>query len=160
MRVAKNMVVAIDYILRDDEGIIMDKSDGEPLVYLHGHGQLVPGLEKALEGKGGGDDVKVVVDPVDGYGERSSEEVMRVPLTEFPEGAEPEVGMEIEMQADDDNLVTMWIVDVDSESVTMSADHPFAGIALHFEVKVLEVRAATPDELAHGHAHGPDDHHH
>ena len=161
MRIAANSVVSVDYVLKNDAGEVIDRSEqGEPLTYLHGHGQIVTGLETALEGKGSGDRVEIVVQPKDAYGERTTDKTIRVDRKQFPEEADLEVGEPVLAAGPDGDEVTLWIVDVDDENVALCVDHPLAGETLHFDVTVREVRAATKDELEHGHVHGPGDHHH
>ena len=152
MKIAQDAVVAFDYTLTDEEGKVLDESAGEPLVYLHGHGMIVPGLEAALAEKVAGEQVKAVVAPIDGYGERTEEGAMRARL---PADFDAEPGMPIEAAAPDGSALTLWIVDADEEAIFVSTDHPLAGITLHFDVTVRELREATPDELSHGHVHGP-----
>lgn len=161
MRITRGMVVSIDYTLTDDDGEEIDSSEGnEPLMYLHGEGQIVEGLERELEGKKVGDEFSVDVPPELGYGEESGEAPIRVPRSALPKSPEPEVGMDLHAESPDGDEQTFWIVDVADDHVMVTADHPLAGLTLHFDVKVREVRPATEEELSHGHAHGPDGHHH
>jgi len=155
MKIAQDAVVAFDYTLTDEEGRVLDESAGEPLVYLHGHGMIVPGLEAALAGKDAGEQVKAVVAPIDGYGERTEEGAMRVERARLPADFDAEPGMPIEAAAPDGSSLTLWIIDADEEAIFVSTDHPLAGITLHFDVTIREVREATADELSHGHVHGP-----
>ncbi len=155
MKIAQDAVVAFDYTLKDEEGTVLDESGGEPLVYLHGHGMIVPGLEGALTGRGVGENVKAVVAPADGYGERTEDGAMRVERARLPRDFDAEPGMPIEAAAPDGTSITLWVVDADAEAIFVSPDHPLAGVTLHFDVTIRDVRAATADELAHGHVHGP-----
>jgi FKBP-type peptidyl-prolyl cis-trans isomerase SlyD len=158
--IGANKVALIHYILTDDDGGTIDSSrDGDPMPYLHGTGSIVPGLEAELEGKKVGDRVKAVVAPEDGYGPKSGSDPQAVPREAF-EGAEPEVGMPLMVEDDQGNQMQLWIVDVSDEQVMITPDHPLAGVTLHFDVEVMEVRDATPNELEHGHAHPGDGHHH
>lgn len=160
MKIASNAVVAFDYTLTDDEGRVLDSSDGTgPLTYLHGQGQIVPGLENALEGRSIGERFSVVVQPSEGYGERNANHVLRVPREELPEG-EPEVGMELEAVGPNGEVATLWVVGVEDDEVLLSTDHPLAGVTLHFDVTVRSVREASAEEIAHGHVHGEGGHHH
>lgn len=147
MQIAENSVVSIHYTLTNDAGETLDASgEHEPLVYLHGHENIVSGLENGLVGKGTGDAVNVTVQPEDGYGLVDPEMVQTVLHSAF-EGAETiEPGMEFEAK--------------DEEGVTVDGNHPLAGEVLHFAVEIKEVRAASEEELTHGHAHGPGGHHH
>lgn len=159
-RIGAKRVVTVHYTLKNGEGEELDSSIGsDPLVYLHGAGNIVPGLEKALNGKRAGDKVNAVVPAAEGYGERSSKGAQRVPRAAFAGIDEIEPGMAFETEGDDGHSQTVWIVAVDNESVMIDLNHPLAGETLHFDVEVLEVRKATADELSHGHVHGPGGHH-
>jgi FKBP-type peptidyl-prolyl cis-trans isomerase SlyD len=159
MKIADGTVVGIDYALHLGDGKVVDASEaGEPLVYLHGGGQIVPGLEAALEGLGEGDRKQVVVAPNDGYGPRDPRGVQEVPRAAFPPGFEPQPGMELTAEGEEGEPVPFVVKEVKPESVVIDLNHPLAGATLHFDVTVREVRAATEDEKAHGHAHGPDSH--
>ncbi len=153
MIVEKDRVVSIDYTLKDDGGNLIDSSEGsEPLVYLHGNGNIIPGLEKRLEGKKAGDRVSCVIEPAEGYGEKDESLIFKVGKAEF-EGATVEPGMQFEAQSEHGSqLVT--VVAVENDEVTIDANHPLAGETLHFDVNVVDVREATAEELAHGHVHG------
>lgn len=159
MQIAENSVVTFDYTLKDSEGELIDSSDDGPMVYLHGHGQIVPGLEKALLGKQSGDTMAVVIEPRDGYGEPTGGKPIRVSRDDLPPNFEPQEGMGLTSVSPSGQEVTLWVVDVTDEEVGLSLDHPLAGVALHFDITVREVRDATKEELAHGHAHGPGGHH-
>src|SRR5688500_2264370 len=116
MKIAANSVVSIDYVLKNDAGEILDQSgDGEPLTYLHGHDQIVTGLENALEGKSSGDQVKAVVAPKDGYGDRTTDEMIQVHKTEFPPGVDLEEGEMIVAASNDGKEFPLWVVEVDDE---------------------------------------------
>jgi FKBP-type peptidyl-prolyl cis-trans isomerase SlyD len=150
--------VTLHYSLRDDEGKVLDSSEGRPpLTYLHGEGNIVPGLEKALAGKQPGDVVKVTVPPEDGYGMRSEGNIRSVPRRRLPEG-KIEPGMRLRLKTDHGQLAAL-VTAVRGDYVTIDANHPLAGMTLHFEVTVVEVRDATAEEMAHGHVHGPGGHH-
>jgi len=154
MKIAANTVVSLEYVLKDDSGEILDSSDGEPLEYLHGHGQLVPGLERELEGKKAGDALDVKVPPKYAYGEHDPEHVIEVERGELPEDLVPEVGMELTTEGPDGEPLTMWITEINDEVVILDGNHPLAGQTLFFNVEVRDVRAATEEELSHGHVHG------
>jgi FKBP-type peptidyl-prolyl cis-trans isomerase SlyD len=160
MQIADQRVVTIDYTLTDERGEVLDSSNGEePLTYIHGTGNIVPGLETALMGKSAGDSVKITIPAAEGYGERDEELVQDVPRDRFP-GEDIEVGMRFHAQGSEGSQV-VTVVAVDDSKVTVDGNHPLAGMNLAFDVKVLEVREATAEELAHGHIHGEgDDHHH
>lgn len=160
MQIASRKVVTIDYTLTNDEGEVLDTSKGaEPLVFLHGSGNIIPGLETALEGKQEGDSLKVTVEPEHGYGERDEELVQSLPRDRFPAEEQIEVGMQFKAQSDQGPVV-VTVVDVDDQSVTIDGNHPLAGMKLTFDVTVVDVRDATLEELTHGHVHGKGGHHH
>jgi FKBP-type peptidyl-prolyl cis-trans isomerase SlyD len=159
--IADDKVVSIHYTLKDDDGDVIDSSDGgEPLDYLHGHGGIVPGLEGALTGKNVGDSLKVSVPPKDGYGEAEDAPTKSVPRDAFPDDVELEVGMQFFAQGPKGEPVPVWVAAVDDKTVEIDFNHPLAGQTLHFEVKVISVRDASKEELEHGHPHGPDGHGH
>ncbi len=160
MKIAKNTVVAIDYTLKDDEGEIVDSSEGQdPLHYLHGHGNIVAGLERALDGKEAGENVSVSIAPKDGYGERNEARVLKVERSALPSEMEPEVGMQVAAEGPNGQVLPLWITEVADKSVTLDGNHPMAGKTLHFTVDIRSVRDATAEELQHGHVHGPGGHH-
>ncbi|HET8538239.1 MAG TPA: peptidylprolyl isomerase [Anaeromyxobacter sp.] len=156
MKIGSGSVVGIDYSLHLGDGKVVDASGpGEPMTYLHGEGQIVPGLESALEGLSVGDQKRVVLSPGDGYGEHDPRGVQEVPRGAFPPGFEPETGTELSAEGPDGQPVPFTIREVRPETILIDLNHPLAGKTLHFDVTVREVRAATADEIAHGHAHGP-----
>lgn len=153
MDIKKDKVVTIDYSLRDAAGKLLDSSDdGTPLIYLHGNDNIIPGLERHLDGKKAGDSVSCVVPPVDGYGERDETLVFKVARKDFGQNAEVNPGMQFEAHGEDGSQI-VTVVSVAGEDVTIDANHPLAGETLHFDVKVLNVRDATEEELSHGHVH-------
>ncbi len=161
MKVEKGSVVSVDYQLHLGDGKVIDASEpGAPLAYIHGEGQIVPGLERALEGLSAGDARQVVVDPDDGYGPHDARGVQEVPRNAFPTGMEPTAGMELVAQGPQGEAVPFVVRDVKPESVVIDLNHPLAGKTLHFDVTVRDVRAATAEELEHGHVHGADGHEH
>jgi len=160
MQISKHKAVAIEYTLTNDSGEVLDTSEGQdPLSYLHGAGNLISGLEQALEGKATGDELKVTVSPEDAYGERMDELVQKVPRDRFEGADELEVGMRFQASSDrGDTLVT--IAEVSDDEVTVDGNHPLAGQTLHFDVKIVDVRDASEEEIDHGHIHGPGGHDH
>ena len=160
MSISQDQVVSIHYTLKDEAGEIIDSSaGGEPLMYLHGHGALIPGLERELTGKSAGDRLKVNIAPADGYGEYDRELVQRVPRRALKGVPDVRVGMRLQAQtAQGPRPVT--VTQLTGDMVTLDGNHPLAGKNLHFEVEVAGVRAATAEELEHGHVHGPGEHHH
>ena len=161
MQVSEQKVVTMNYEVADDQGQLIDRSEeGGPLAYIHGNGQLIPGLETALEGRGKGDKVAVDVPPEQGYGERDEEGVQTVARNQFDDSVEIEVGMQFEAQDDDEGHQIVTVVAVDGENITLDTNHPLAGKNLCFEVEILDVRDASTEELSHGHVHGPGGHDH
>ncbi|MBX3466046.1 MAG: peptidylprolyl isomerase [Planctomycetes bacterium] len=154
-------VVSLHYTLRNDAGSVIDTSrEREPLEYLHGVGEIVPGLERALTGKAPGAKLAVVVPPEDGYGPRDPNGKQEFPREDFPEDLTIEPGMQIVVEDEDGEEVPCWVLAADARVVTLDLNHPLAGERLHFDVEVVAVRAATAEELEHGHAHGPHGHGH
>jgi FKBP-type peptidyl-prolyl cis-trans isomerase SlyD len=160
-KVGKGSVVSVDYQLHLGDGKVVDASEpGSPLSYIHGEGQIVPGLERALEGLSSGDARKVVIAPEDGYGEHDMRGVQEVPRNAFPEGAELSPGMELAARGEGGETVPFVVREVKPETVVIDLNHPLAGKTLHFDVTIRDIRAATEEELAHGHVHGEGGHDH
>jgi len=160
MQIAKHKVVKIHYTLTDDDGEVIDSSEGgEPLEYLHGVGGIVAGLEDVLEGKSVGDRIKVNVQPEDGYGEQDDDLLHEVERSHFEGIDELELGMQFQVDTDDGPMV-VTVVEITDENVTVDGNHELAGVTLNFDVTVHEIRDATPEEIAHGHAHGEGCHEH
>ncbi|MCA9972152.1 MAG: peptidylprolyl isomerase [Anaerolineales bacterium] len=162
LTVADGLVVGMEYELRLDDGELVDSSaeDG-PMEYLHGSGEIIPGLEHALQGMQIGDDKKVVLAPEDAYGEYDEEAVERVPIESFPDDLELEPGMELHMRdSETGHILQAYVVEVGSKWVLLDLNHPLAGETLHFDVKITSVRPATAEEKDHGHAHGAHGHDH
>lgn len=160
-KVAKDKVVRFEYTLTDGKGATLDKSaPGEPLAYIHGQGQIVPGLEAKMEGKAPGDAFDAVVAPEDGYGTHDEEGVFKIPLDKLPKGTAPAVGLELASRSPDGHVMRFRITAVNADHVVADANHPLAGQTLHFAVKVVDIRDATDAELDHGHVHGEGGHHH
>ena len=157
-------VVLFHYTLKNGEGAVIDSSDGaDPLFYLHGAGNIVAGLEEELAGKVVGAKMSVVVPPEKGYGVRGGPGPQPVDQSAFPPEVGLEVGMQFVAEAPDGSPLTLWVTAVEDGQVLVDANHPLAGVTLHFDVEVSAIRAATEEELAHGHPHGPDGtagHHH
>ncbi|MEH6396719.1 FKBP-type peptidyl-prolyl cis-trans isomerase [Pseudoalteromonas sp.] len=153
MIIAANKVVKMHYSVMDNDKNSIDNSfDGEPLIFIVGTGYLIQGLEDALQGKEAGDTLSVTVPPEQGYGERHDELMQAVPKSMF-EGMEIEVGMQFRASTDDGDQSVM-IIDIQEDEVIVDGNNPLAGTTLNFDVEILEVRDATPDELEHGHVHG------
>ncbi len=162
LKVKDGVVVSLDYTLRLDDGEVIDSSeDGTPLEYLHGYGQIIPGLEKALAGLTIGDSKNVVVPAAEAYGEVNMEAFEIVPRSMFPDDMQLEEGLALSLRdAETNEPFDAAIAEVRETEVMLDFNHPLAGETLHFEVKIPALRPATEEEMSHGHAHGPDGHHH
>ena len=161
MHVANNTVVVIDYTLTNDAGEVVDSSKGgEPLAYIHGIGQIIPGLENALEGKQAGDDVSVTVAPADGYGDYNEGLIQVVPRDMFQGVDTVEPGMQFHAQGPNGEMVVVTVAAVEEDSITVDGNHPLAGVQLNFAVEIMDVRDASQEEIDHGHVHGPGGHEH
>ncbi|MFA5630267.1 MAG: peptidylprolyl isomerase [Porticoccaceae bacterium] len=159
MNITNNAVVALHYTVKDEDGVKLDSSEGgTPLTYLHGASNIIPGLERALEGKSKGDALDVNIPPAEAYGEYIDELVDSVPREAF-QGAEVEVGMRFEAQTNN-GPISVVITHIEGDNVTVDGNHPLAGKSLNFSVTVEDIREATAEEIAHGHVHGPGGHHH
>lgn len=152
--IGDNAVVSIHYTLSDADGNTLDSSAGaEPLNYLHGAGNIIPGLENALAGKVTGDELNVVIAPADGYGEVVPQLVQVVDRAVFQGVDSIEPGMAFQSQDPQGNVQRVVVTAVEGDEITIDANHPLAGTELHFEVQVVDVRPATDEEVAHGHVH-------
>ncbi len=160
MKIIKDTVVAIDFTLKDSNGKVLDTSDnGEPLYYLHGHRNIIPGLEKALEGKSAEEEFKASFEPAEAYGEVSQSLIMEVPKDQFKDLPDLKEGMEIQAQTNEGSQI-FKVLKVEDKSVIVDGNHPLAGQTLFFDVKVKSVRLGLPEEISHGHVHGPGGHKH
>mgnify|MGYP000492386673 CR=1 FL=1 len=160
MQIAQNTVVSLNYTLKNGEGELLDTSEGRsPLVYLHGVGQLIPGLENELSGKAAGEEMQVVIKPEDGYGSRRDDLLKVVSKDGFQGEEEMQVGMQVQLDTEHGPAIAV-ITSIEGNDVTLDLNHPLADMTLHFDVKVEDVRAATEDEISHGHVHGPGGHQH
>lgn len=154
-------VVSLAYVLTNDEGTELDRgTKNEPFVYLHGQKQIIPGLENALDGLKTGDKKTVKVAPKDGYGEHNAALKITLKKEMFPKDFPMEKGIQFEADLGEGRSGTFTIIEAKDSDVFVDGNHPLAGQNLTFNVEVLEVRTATDEELQHGHAHGPDGHHH
>ena len=162
LKIKEGMVVSLEYTLRLDDEEIVDSSEGdEPLEYLHGYGQIIPGLEKALAGLTVGDSKTVVVPPTEAYGEINMEAFEIVPRSMFPDDLELEEGLELSLRdAETNEPFDASIAEIRETEVMLDFNHPLAGETLHFKVRIPAMRPATEEELAHGHAHGEHGHDH
>lgn len=159
--ISHGSVVSFHYTLTDDDGDVIDSSEGrEPLAYLHGFGNIVPGLERQLEGLSIGDALDAVVPPGEGYGEVNPAGIQKAPRAAFPPDAELQPGMQVAAQGPGGQWIPLWIREVHEDFVIIDRNHPLAGVTLHFAVQIVSVRAGSEEELAHGHPHGPGGHGH
>jgi FKBP-type peptidyl-prolyl cis-trans isomerase SlyD len=160
MAIGQDSVVTLHYTLKGDDGKVIDRSSSqEPLAYLHGHGNIVPGLERELTGRNPGDKVSVKVAPADGYGEYHEELVQQVPRRQLQGISNLRVGLQLQAQTPQ-GVRIFTVKRLVSDMVTLDGNHELAGQTLHFDVEIADVRAATEEELAHGHVHGAGGHHH
>ncbi len=160
MLVARDTVVTIHYTLTNDAGEVLDSSaDGEPLAYIHGGGNIIVGLEEALEGKTSGDHVVVAIPAEKAYGEHDDALVQQVPRRAFQSGDDVKAGMRFTAQTEHGPRQVV-VTRIAGDMVTVDGNHPLAGQALNFDVQIAEVRAASAEELAHGHVHGAGGHDH
>ncbi|NJD31346.1 MAG: peptidylprolyl isomerase [Gammaproteobacteria bacterium] len=161
MLIAQDKVVLIHYTLTNEEGQVLDSSSGgDPLAYIHGQGNIIPGLEKALEGRQAGDKLNVRVEPSEGYGVRDDSLIQQVPRRAFGGVKDVQPGMQFHAQSSQGQTRVVTVTRIQGDMVTVDGNHPLAGEVLTFDVEVTEVRDATGEELEHGHVHGPGGHHH
>lgn len=161
MQIDQNSVVSIHYTLTNDEGTVIDSSVNiDPLVYLQGSGNIIPGLENALAGKSAGDKLNVRVAPAEGYGETVPELIQQVPLEMFQGAENIAPGMTFQAQDQSGYMQRVEVTAVNGDMVTIDANHALAGQHLNFDVTIIDVRAATQEEMEHGHVHGEGGHHH
>ncbi|MES1941273.1 FKBP-type peptidylprolyl isomerase [Salinisphaera sp. T5B8] len=158
MEAKQDSVVSIYYVLRDTDGEIIDQSsEGQPLAYLHGHGNIVPGLEKAIEGHAQGDEVKATVEPEEGYGPYREELVQKVSRDAFQGVDELAPGMSFRAESDAGPMI-VTVKEVEGEEVTVDGNHVLAGQTLNFTVNIHDVREASSEEIEHGHVHDGSTH--
>ena len=160
MQVQNDHVVSIDYTLKNDAGEVMDTSEQNgPMAYLHGHQNIIPGLEKALDDKSVGDSFTVSIEPAEAYGERDERMIQTVPRSMFQGVDEIEPGMRFQAQTEG-GVTVVTIKEVNGDEITLDGNHELAGETLHFDVEVKDVRPASEEEIEHGHVHGPGGHEH
>lgn len=154
MTVKQHSVVSIHYHLTDESDQVLDSSQGQdPLTYLHGAGGIIPGLEKEITGKAVGDKFQVSVAPAEGYGELDQSLIQSIPLAAFEGIEKVEPGMQFQTQGQDGSARLLTVTAVEGEEVTVDLNHPLAGVTLLFDIEVMEIRDATPEEIEHGHVH-------
>ena len=152
-------VVLMHYTLTSDQGEVIDTSDGrEPMAYLHGADNIVPGLERQLEGLALGSSIRAVVTPAEGYGDRNEDATQVLPRDLFPADMELEPGMPFAAEAGEGQVMHFFVVSIQEDAVLVDANHPLAGMNLNFAVEIVGIRDPTAEELEHGHPHGPEGH--
>jgi len=160
MNITKNNVISINYTLKDDAGEILDTSEGkDPLVYIHGLGHIIVGLEEALEGKTKGEKVQASIPPDKAYGPRNDKMQQTLPRSEFKDVPDLATGMQFQVDTGKGAMI-LTVMEIKDKEVIVDGNHPLAGLTLHFDVEILEIREATEEELSHGHVHGEGGHHH
>lgn len=160
MQIEPNSVVTLNYTLKDNDGNVLDQSDDGSFLYLHGAMNIIPGLENALTGKSTGDELQVKVSPEDGYGEKDPARIQEVPKSMFQDDSQVQVGVQFQAQSPDGQAIVVTVTEIKEEAVVIDANHALAGMDLNFDVKIVDVRAASEEEIAHGHVHGPGGHNH
>lgn len=156
MEITKHKVASIHYTLKNAKGEVLDSSVGQqPLTYLHGAGNLIPGMEEGLEGKVVGNKFELNIAPAKGYGERHEKLIQKVPRSNFPNQ-----GIEVGMQFQTKTGSVVTVTHIGLDQITVDGNHPLAGEQLNFSVEVMGIRNATEEEISHGHVHGPGGHHH
>jgi FKBP-type peptidyl-prolyl cis-trans isomerase SlyD len=160
MKTAHGKVVSMHYTLTDDDGKVLDSSAGRnPLSYLHGYGNIIPGLEKALEGTEAGYKSIVTVPAAEAYGEKKPEAVFEAPKEHFPSEIELVPGQVVHAEGPD-GPINFTVVELTEKGAVLDANHPLAGKTLHFELEIVDIREATSEEVSHGHVHQGDEHGH
>jgi len=161
MKVGKDKVVLMHYTLKNDAGDVIDSSDGaDPLPFLQGHGNIIPGLESALEGSKVGDKLDVSIEPEEGYGLRMKDAIQEIPSSALQGVDEVKVGMQLQSQDKDGNAFLVSVTKIEDDKITVDGNHPLAGQTLHFSVSIESIRKAEAEELSHGHVHADGHHNH
>ena len=160
MQIESNSVVTLHYTLKDNDGKIIDQSDDGSFLYLHGAMNIIPGLENALTGKAAGDELSVSVTPEQGYGVKDPARIQEVPKEMFEGNDDIQIGVQFHAEGPDGTAVVVTVVEIKDDVVVIDGNHALAGVDLNFDVKIVEVRAASEEEVSHGHVHGPHGHAH
>lgn len=160
MNISKDTVVQFHYTLKSAQGEQIESTEGkDPMAYLHGHSNIVPGLEKALEGKSVGDSFSVTIEPQEGYGPRKDNSMQRISLKHLQGAKKWKPGMMAWVETDKGHR-QVTVVKVGKFNADVDTNHPLAGMTLVFDIQIADIREATAEEAAHGHAHGVGGHHH
>ena len=160
MQIGDQKVVTLHYTLTDNEGRVIDQSEDGSFAYLHGASNIIPGLENALSGKSAGEELSVAVSPEDAYGVRDESMLQQVPKNMFEDTGQIAVGTQFHAQGPNGEMLVVTVMEVQDEHVLVDGNHPLAGVDLNFDVKIIDVRDASEEEVEHGHVHGPEGHHH
>lgn len=160
MQIGDQKVVTLHYTLTDNDGKVIDKSEDGSFAYLHGASNIIPGLEDALAGKSAGEEMSVAVSPEQAYGVRDESMLQQVPKNMFEDTSQIAVGTQFHAQGPNGEMLVVTVMDVQEEHVVVDGNHPLAGVELNFDVKIIDVRDASEEEVEHGHVHGPGGHHH
>ena len=160
MQIGEQKVVILHYTLTDNDGRVIDKSEDGSFAYLHGASNIIPGLEDALTGKSAGEEMSVSVSPEQAYGVRDESMLQQVPKNMFEDASQIAVGTQFHAQGPNGEMLVVTVMEVEEEHVVVDGNHPLAGVELNFDVKIIDVRDASEEEIEHGHVHGPDGHHH
>lgn len=158
-KVTKDLVVSMAYELKIEDEIVDQAPEDDPLLFIQGHGHIIPGLETAIEGMAIGDSKHVSVKAEDGYGKYSEEDVVELPRSEFPEDFPLEVDMEVTVEDDEGLESSAFVEEITADTVTLDFNHPLAGRDLGFDVKIIALRLPTSEELDHDHVHMEDHNH-
>ena len=160
MQIEPNSIVTLHYTLKSNDGTVIDQSDDGSFLYLHGAMNIIPGLENALAGKSSGDEFSIKVSPEEGYGLKEDDRIQEVPKEMFEGADDIQVGVQFHAQSPDGSAIVVTVTEIKDDVVVIDANHALAGMDLNFEVKVVDVREASEEEIEHGHVHGPGGHHH
>ena len=160
MQIGDQKVVTLHYTLTDNDGKVIDKSEDGSFAYLHGASNIIPGLEDALTGKTAGEEMSVSVSPEQAYGVRDESMLQQVPKNMFEDTSQIAVGTQFHAQGPNGEMLVVTVMDVQEEHVVVDGNHPLAGVELNFDVKIIDVRDASEEEVEHGHVHAPGGHHH
>jgi len=160
MQIGDQKIVTLHYTLTDNEGRVIDQSEDGSFAYLHGASNIIPGLENALSGKTAGEELSVAVSPEEAYGVRDESMLQQVPKNMFEDTNQIAVGTQFHAQGPNGEMLVVTVMEVQEEHVLVDGNHPLAGVELNFDVKIIEVREASEEEVEHGHVHGPEGHQH
>lgn len=160
MQIGDQKVVTLHYTLKDNEGRVIDESDDGSFAYLHGASNIIPGLENALDGKSAGEELSVSVPPEQAYGVRDDSMLQQIPKNMFEDTNQIAVGTQFHAQGPNGETLIVTVMEVEEEHVVVDGNHPLAGVELNFDVKIIDVRDASEEEVDHGHVHTPGGHHH